>query len=104
MKYFRIVYAYMLYSYYQKQICSFVRPKGKSLRLDLMNMQLQDNLNDCGLFAISCATELVYERDPCVAHFQPEVIREHLMKCFQNKKLTPFPLKKNRIWSTDQVQ
>ena len=46
----------------QKQICSFVRPQGKSLQFDLMNTQ--DSLNDCGLFAISYATELVYERDP----------------------------------------
>ena len=36
----------------QKQICSFVRPKGKSLQFHVMNMQLQDNLNDCGLFVV----------------------------------------------------
>ena len=41
-----------------------------------MNIQMQDNLNDCGLFAISFATELVNDRDPCVAYFKPEMMRK----------------------------
>ena len=80
----------------KKQICSFVKPKGKHLRLDVMNMQMQDNLHDCGLFAVACAAELANNRDPCVAHFQPEQMRAHLMDCLENKKMTPFPLKKTR--------
>ena len=78
------------------QICSFVRPKAVEMRFDLMNIQPQDNLNDCGVYAIACATELTYGYDPCLAFFQPEAMRSHLTKCLESRTMLRFPLKKVR--------
>ena len=55
----------------KKQICSFLRPQSKTVLFELMNIQMQESLNDCGLHAIAIATELVYERDPCKHIFWP---------------------------------
>ena len=80
----------------KKQICSFVRPASGQFMFDLMNIQCQENMNDCGLFAIACATELVYGKDPCLCHFQPEVMRSHLIRCLESGFMECFPIKKIR--------
>ena len=80
----------------KKQICSFVHPKNTTFKFDIMNVQMQENLSDCGLHAIAIATELVYERDPCKAHFLTKEMRGHLIQCFNNRDLTPFPKKRER--------
>ena len=80
----------------KKQICSFMKSKSKVVRFELMNIQMQENLNDCGLYAIACATELVYKRDPCRAHFQANKLRSHLIECLEKAKIVPFPLKRER--------
>ena len=94
----RIMYAYMttLSLSTKRQICSFVRPTCNELKFDIMNIQCQENMNDCGLFAIAYATELVYGEDPCFCHFQTEVMRSHLMKCLESGVMERFPLKKRR--------
>ena len=80
----------------KKQICSFLRPQSKTVRFELMNIQMQESLNDCGLHAIAIATELVYERDPCKAYFLAKEMRGHLIQCFNKKEITPFPVKRER--------
>lgn len=80
----------------KKQVCSFMKTRRRTLRFEIMNIQMQENLNDCGLYAIAHATELTYKRDPCKASFKGSEMRDHLMQCFEKKELTPFPLKKER--------
>ena len=95
----RIVYAYMtacgtlLSLSTKRQICSFVRPISNEFKFDIMNIQCQENMNDCGL---AYATELVYGEDPCFCHFQTEVMRSHLMKYLESGVMERFPLKKRR--------
>ena len=38
----------------KRQICSFVRPTSNEFKFDIMIIQCQENMNDCGLFAIVC--------------------------------------------------
>ena len=53
----------------KKQICSLLQPQGMQLTLDLMNVQHQTNLSDCGLFAIAFATELASQQSPLLCEF-----------------------------------
>ena len=54
----------------------------------------QDGPVDCGLYAVSYATHKAYRRDPhklTTHHFNHELMRHHLVKCFEQGHLTEFP-------------
>ena len=51
----------------------------------------QKGYRDCGLFAIATATLLVHGCDPACYMFEQPAMRKHLLKCFENLKLCPFP-------------
>ena len=80
----------------KKQIASLMRPKAQLLWFELMNIQMQANYNDCGLYAIACATEIVQERDPCKASFVASSMREHIIKCFEDREMKAFPKRRER--------
>uniref|UniRef100_A0A1X7UDU7 Ubiquitin-like protease family profile domain-containing protein n=1 Tax=Amphimedon queenslandica TaxID=400682 RepID=A0A1X7UDU7_AMPQE len=44
---------------------------------------------DCGVFAIAIATSLLYNQSPL--KFQQPQMRHHLILCFENNSLVPFP-------------
>ena len=46
---------------------------------------------DCGLFAITTATLLAHGSDPTCYVFEQPPMRKHLLQCFENLKLCPFP-------------
>ena len=48
----------------KEKICSIWRPAASYVHYRMVNIQLQTNSYDCGLFAIAVATELAYNRDP----------------------------------------
>ena len=50
-------------------VCSFYKPPTSPLHFDIVNMQIQENDDDCGLFAIASATELAYGRDPSTCNW-----------------------------------
>ena len=80
----------------KKQICSLLKPQGVQLTLDIMNVQQQTNLSDCGLFSIAFATELASHQSPLLCEFDTSLMCSHLLTCFDNGVLKPFPLKKKR--------
>lgn len=53
------------------------------------NEQKQEGSNDCGLFCIAIATSLLYKESPL--KFVQSSLRSHLISCFENNKLVPFP-------------
>ena len=79
-----------------KQVCSFVRPVSNNRHFDVMNTQMRENCHDCGLFAVAYAAELVHGKDPCLAHFNTEMMRSHLIKCLEGHEMERFPLKRER--------
>ena len=81
----------------KKQICSLLRPKSKHLFFDTMNVQPQDNGNDCGLFAIAYATELANRHDPTRCHWSTGSLRSHLLSCFEKQSMSQFPVEKERM-------
>ena len=79
-----------------KQICSLLRPKSNTLTFDTMNVQPQGNGFDCGMFALVYATELANGRDPVRYQWNTTVLRSHLVKCFEDRCISPFPVEKER--------
>lgn len=81
-----------------KQVCSFFKPplRFKAIKFDIMNVELQPNGSDCGLFALACATELAYGHDPVFCSWNVKLMRPHLIKCFENGTLDRFPTVKRR--------
>ena len=63
-----------------------------------MNTQIQEDGNDCGLFAIATATTLCHVEDPGDLEYQQSSTRSHLQapqgNC--NEDLTSFPFKGNK--------
>ena len=78
----------------KKQICSFFQPRDIHFFFDLVNVQRQPNVSDCGLFAIAFATELAHKKSPVLCDFDTQKMRHHLLSCFENNDLTRFPLRK----------
>ena len=58
----------------------------ESTTVELMPSQKQKGGADCGLFAIAVATGIVFGVDPTALRFSQTRMRDHLAKCFNNKK------------------
>ena len=70
----------------------FNPPQGsRSLRLEIVPVQQQDGVHDCGLFAIAYGTEECLGRRPESANFEQALMRQHLIKCLQKESFDPFP-------------
>ena len=53
--------------------------------------QKQMGIKDCGLFAVAFATSIAFGFWPAKQRFQQQSMRAHLVSCFENKKMIPFP-------------
>ena len=56
----------------------------------------QEGSTCCGVFAIAYAFELALGNDPSLFVFDQSKMREHLLACFENRYVSPFP-KSRRI-------
>lgn len=59
--------------------------------------QKQENCFDCGVFAIAFATSLVFGQNPSDLDYDSMQIRSHLIQCFKNDELSPFPSKARSV-------
>jgi hypothetical protein len=59
--------------------------------INMVPVQKQVDVQDCGLFAIANATAIAFGRDPGTETFQQALMRNHLIACFKQKKMEPFP-------------
>ena len=57
----------------------------------LPDIQKQRGSRDCGLFVVAFAIELCEGNDPTDAQFQQRNMRKHLLNCFEEGRLVPFP-------------
>ena len=66
-------------------------------RVVLPRVQQQHSGVECGIFALAYATEFVFNQyTGNELEFDKFVMRDHLLMCFQNQDLIPFPKLKNR--------
>ena len=56
-----------------------------------MKFQKQKGSSDCGVFTIAAITAAAFGQEPITSKFIQGKMRPHLLTCFQNKKMTPFP-------------
>lgn len=75
----------------KKIICSFFKCMADAIRFDLVNVETQKNSFDCGILSIAMATELVAGNDPAGYHWDTAKMRPHLLACFEQGSMTPFP-------------
>ena len=78
----------------KQDICSFLRPSRNTLIFDVMSIKSQPNANDCGLFSIACATELVYT---WVCNFDCSAMRQHLLNSLTQGRIDRFPSQRRRV-------
>lgn len=55
------------------------------------NVQRQSNESDCGVFAIAYVVSICHKRRPETESYDIHVMREHLLRIFEEGKLLPFP-------------
>jgi len=70
---------------------SFHHTTKDKITFKVMNVQKQHNSYDCGLYALAIATSLLHGQDPTQLSFSDS--RAHLLKCYKNGQITPFPAK-----------
>lgn len=68
-----------------------------NLQVDIPPVQQQSGCSDCGLFAIAFAHELARGANLKAIAFDQGKMRPHLIECFENKIMMPFPRLKNAI-------
>ena len=61
------------------------------LPIHVPHVQQQQGTRDCGLFAIAFALHSALGQDVLSLEFDQSAMRNHLIKCFSKKLLTPFP-------------
>ena len=80
----------------KRQICSLVQTKHDTIVFEVMNIDSQHNTNDCGLYALANATELVMKGNPVLCVWDANKMRQHLLHCLENEQITNFPVIKQR--------
>lgn len=51
----------------------------------------QQGVKDCGVFAIATCTCIAHGQSPNFIRYNQGLMRDHLIQCYKNKCLTPFP-------------
>jgi hypothetical protein len=59
--------------------------------IKVMNVDIQQNDIDCGLYAQAFATSLAYEEDPTQLKYDKHQLRSHFMNCLHVRRMRPFP-------------
>ena len=67
-----------------RQTVSFSFCKKDKMYIHLVVVHQQKNGITCGSFATAFASCLAYGNDPGKIAFEPELLRTHLLKCFED--------------------
>ena len=70
----------------QLQIAAIMRCEADTITLEVQSTQKQHGPNDCALFAIAYAVDLCCKNDPTMLWYNQHKMREHLVKCLQERK------------------
>ena len=75
-----------------KQLAAIMQYSAKCMYVRHVNVQRQSGLSDCGIFVIAFATALCMGIDPYTLNIDQNKSRIHLLKCFEQKNISAFPL------------
>ena len=74
-----------------RQVAAILKTKEKSFDLYHVDVQRQVGGSDCGLFALAFAASLCVRKDSHTERYAQTEMRQHLARCFEEKKITSFP-------------
>ena len=77
-------------------VAFFVHSNLDKLEFNIMNVDGQLNLTDCGVYAIAYATHLAHGLDPTVSLWHHKEMRNHLISCLKEGEMTCFPSEGDR--------
>ena len=77
-------------------VCSFFKCMSDKITFDIMSVSPQTNAHDCGVYAITFATELAHGADLVPCSWDVEQMREHLIHCLESGLMTRFPQLTNK--------
>ena len=73
-----------------RTICLNLFDIAKKPKLTYQQVQQQEGGDDCGVFSIAFATALLHNQNPVNLRFIQSSMHSHLLRCFEQKLLTPF--------------
>ena len=71
-------------------LIKLVKSKNKFFTAQITNTIKQSGSSDCGVFAVVYATSLALGHNPCAFVYDQCKMKEHLLRCLQQKKMEPF--------------
>ena len=80
----------------KEQIASLIFCDNKEISIDIPDVQKQQGGSDCGLFALAFTTSLCANNSPSEISYIQHQFRNHLVSCFQNRMMSPFPARKRK--------
>ena len=84
----------------EQSVCQIMKPP-KDVTFLVDDVQQQEGGNDCGLFAIAFATLLCVGRDPAKERFDQKIMRQELLKSFEEEDMALFV---NKTCSTSKQE
>ena len=76
---------------FKKQICYIANCQEPQLNIKGQSTQQQNNNNDCGVFSIAWAVDILFGKDPCESAYNVNMVRAHLTSCLEAQHFSPFP-------------
>ena len=74
----------------QKQICALLMTHEPNVTLRFINVDKQNNANDCGLYALAFCAALCSGDNPQHITFSNTDMRKHVLKCLMQNEMEPF--------------
>ena len=75
-----------------------------AVTINCMKMQEQSGNDACGTFAIAVATALCYKDDPTSKVWKQNLMRQHILECFEVGKMTLFPLDTQTVKDYEELR
>jgi hypothetical protein len=69
----------------------------------LEHTQLQKGCKDCGCFVIAFCTSILFGEEPSRLLYKQQEMRNHIITCFDNHNLCPFPATQKRAKQSNHV-
>ena len=92
----------------QQVVCQLLRdgpPKrNDKILLKFMDCAYQNNSGDCGLYAIANAVAEAFGTDPTTQDYDTELMRGHLIHCFEQNEFSLFPARSRNSTFPDGVR
>jgi len=85
-------------------ILDIIHYEGDVATIKSIKMQEQKGDDSCGLFSLAVATALCNRQDPSTLHWNQRLMWQHLLHCFEKKKMTLFPLNSKSPRSKELVK